>query len=431
MQQSATYDLYTLAVFYLAYSFLGWTAETAVASVKDKRFANRGFASGPFCFIYGLAAVQMAVGFGDLRAQPVFLFLFCMAGATLLEWLAGRLLERLDRRRWWDYSAKRFNVDGYICLQYSLLWGALGTVAVLWGNDLLARLYQLLPAWLGHGLVWAGMVIAALDQLASVLAVGSRAAEHPWLERLTVALGRQTDRLRQAIYGGVDRRIERAYQPAAPAAGPSPTMSFGDLVWLFVIGSFLGDVVETIFCRVTAGVWMSRSSLVWGAFSVVWGLALVLASVLLRREKDKTDRSIFVFGVVMGGAYEYVCSAVGEMLFGVVFWDYSGFRFNLGGRVNLLYCFFWGIAAVVWVRHIDPLVERMMDRLRSHIRPWMTGLLVCFLAADIVVSAGALARYDARMNGQPPADSIEIWLDEHFDNTRMELIYPNAKQVSK
>lgn len=112
-----------------------------------------------------------------------------------------------------------------------------------------------------------------------------------------------------------------------------------DLLWLFVIGAFLGDMVETVFCRVTAGVWMSRSSLVWGPFSVVWGLALVLATVLLRQEKDRSDRYLFAFGTVMGGVYEYVCSAVTELLFGTVFWDYSKFKFNLGGRINLLYCF--------------------------------------------------------------------------------------------
>ena len=64
------FDFYTLAVLYLAYSVLGWVGETIVATVRGKSFVNRGFASGPFCFVYGLSAVVMAVGFSDLRAQP-------------------------------------------------------------------------------------------------------------------------------------------------------------------------------------------------------------------------------------------------------------------------------------------------------------------------------------------------------------------------
>lgn len=150
-------------------------------------------------------------------------------------------------------------------------------------------------------------------------------------------------------------------------------------------------MVETLFCRVTAGVWMSRSSLVWGPFSVVWGLALVMAAVLLRGSEERSDRSIFLFGFVMGGAYEYICSAVGELLFGVIFWDYSGFKFNLGGRVNLLYCFFWGIAAVVWIRYGYPLVAKLMANLKKHILPWMTVVLTVFMAVNMGLSALALA----------------------------------------
>ena len=198
-----------------------------------------------------------------------------------------------------------------------------------------------------------------------------------------------------------------------------------------MIGAFLGDVIETIFCRVTAGVWMSRSSLVWGPFSVVWGLALVMATVLLRQEKEKSDRYLFAFGTVMGGAYEYICSAVTERLFGTVFWDYSKFKFNLGGRINLLYCFFWGIAAVAWMRYGYPLVEKGMAKVRSHVRPWMTAVLAVFMAVNMLTSALALARYDARTSGEGPKSSIDTLLDEHFDDARMERIYPNAKKVTK
>ena len=212
--------------------------------------------------------------------------------------------------------------------------------------------------------------------------------------------------------------------------GEKNFLSVSDLLWLFVIGAFLGDMVETVFCRVTAGVWMSRSSLVWGPFSVVWGLALVLATVLLRQEKDRSDRYLFAFGTVMGGVYEYVCSAVTELLFGTVFWDYSGFKFNLGGRINLLYCFFWGIAAVTWMRYGYPLVAKCMGKLKSRIRPWMTAALAVFMAVNMLVSALALARYDARTSGVEAANPVDVVLDAHFDNARMERIYPNAKKVS-
>ena len=320
-----TLNFYTLGVLYLVYSFLGWVGETVVATFRGKRFANRGMAAGPFCFVYGTTAILMAVGFADLRTKPVVLFVACMLTATVVEWLTAKLLERLHNRKWWDYSDKKFNLNGYVCLQYSVLWGALGMVTVLWGNGLLLRLCALVPDWLLHPLVWAALGIAALDQLGSAVLVGRYAAQHPVLEQLNQKLEARSDTLRRRIAVYVEKRIQRAYpeaarqQPTAVQKGQADFLSAADLLWLFVIGAFLGDMVETVFCRLTAGVWMSRSSLVWGPFSVVWGLALVMAAVLLRGSEERSDRSIFLFGFVMGGAYEYICSAVGELLFGVIF----------------------------------------------------------------------------------------------------------------
>ena len=430
-----TLNFYTLGVIYLVYSFLGWVAETVVATIRGGRFANRGAAAGPFCFIYGTTGVLLAVSFGDLRTEPVYLFFACMMAATVMEWITAKLLERLHRRKWWDYSGKKFNLNGYVCLQYSLLWGALGTASVLWGNNVLLRLCAHIPVWLLRPAVWVSLTVAVLDQIGSAVLVQQYAARHPMLEQLNQRLGERSDTLRRRIALYIEKRIQYAYPAAARQEqtalrkGEKNFLSVSDLLWLFVIGAFLGDMVETVFCRVTAGVWMSRSSLVWGPFSVVWGLALVMAAVLLRGSEERSDRSIFLFGFVMGGAYEYICSAVGELLFGVIFWDYSGFKFNLGGRVNLLYCFFWGIAAVVWIRYGYPLVAKLMANLKKHILPWMTVVLTVFMAVNMGLSALALARYDARTSGLAPANRLDVFLDEHFDNARMERVYPNAKKT--
>lgn len=101
-----TLNFYTLGVLYLVYSFLGWVGETVVATFRGRRFANRGMAAGPFCFVYGTTAILMAVGFADMHTKPVVLFVACMLTATVVEWLTAKLLERLHNRKWWDYSDK-------------------------------------------------------------------------------------------------------------------------------------------------------------------------------------------------------------------------------------------------------------------------------------------------------------------------------------
>lgn len=412
---------------------MGWVGETIVATVRGKHFVSRGIASGPFCFVYGFAAVILTISFSDLRSQPGYLFFGCLLGATVIEWLTSKLLERLHHRRWWDYSGKRFNLNGYICLQYSLLWGILGTVCLLWVNDWILALYHLLPQWLTKPLLLLGFGVALLDQIGSAV-LASRISRYPRLEQMNQELEKYSTRLRLRIVASVDKRLHTAYpETQSSHTDPLPNgqrpFDLADLIWLFVIGALLGDLVETLFCRVTSGVWMSRSSLVWGPFSVVWGLALVLATVLLRQEQHRSDRYLFAFGTIMGGVYEYACSAVTELFFGTVFWDYSKFKFNLGGRINLLYCFFWGIAAVVWMRYGYPLTEKLMNFLRPYIHRWMTLLLAVFMAANLLTSTLALARYDARTSGMEAQTRLEQFLDERFDDQRITHIYPNAKKV--
>ena len=121
-------------MLFFTYSFLAWLAETAVATVKVRNFRNRGFASGPFCFLYGFTGVILTVFLQELKNDVLFLFLGSMAVATAVEWFAGKTLERMKQKKWWDYSNKRWNFDGYICLQYSVLWGLLGFFAVQYGN---------------------------------------------------------------------------------------------------------------------------------------------------------------------------------------------------------------------------------------------------------------------------------------------------------
>lgn len=199
---------------------------------------------------------------------------------------------------------------------------------------------------------------------------------------------------------------------------------------LFMIGAFLGDITETLFCRVTAGVWMSRSSVVWGPFSIVWGLAIALVTALLYKYKDKGDRFLFLTGTLLGGAYEYFCSVFTELVFGKVFWDYSKIPFNLGGRINLLYCFFWGIAAVVWFKILFPPVEKWIEKIPAVAGKILTWVLLGFMVCNILVSCVALVRYDERGNGVQATNAVQKWADAHYDDAKMKKIYPNAKGIN-
>ncbi len=423
------YTFYEIAMLFFSYSFLAWLAETAVATVKVKDFRNRGFASGPFCFLYGFTGVLLTVFLQELKDDALFLFLGSMVVATAVEWFAGKTLERMKRKKWWDYSGKRYNFDGYICLQYSLLWGLLGFLAVRYGNGILLGFFHLLPGAVGRFAVWGLMAMGLIDFSGSFMSVYHIEEKLPRLLGWNHKLQQWTFRLAVKVSMRIEKRMGRSYPSILQEQGKEKSgerCSAAQVFWLFVIGAFAGDLVETLFCRITAGVWMSRSSLVWGPFSVVWGLAIALVTVLLYRDRDKQEHHIFWVGVVLGGAYEYICSVFTEIVFGKVFWDYSAMPFNLGGRINLLYCFFWGIAAVVWIKGLYPKAERLINAILRKTGRVLTGALAVFMACNIWVSVMALIRYDTRGNGAEAVHSWEQSMDEHFGDARMERIYPNA-----
>lgn len=417
-------------MLFFTYSVLAWLAETAVATVKVRGFRNRGFASGPFCFLYGFAGVILTVFLQELKSDVLFLFLGSIAVATAVQWFAGKTLERMKQKKWWDYSGKRWNFDGYICLQYSALWGLLGFLAVRYGNGIILGVYRSLPDMIGKVVIWGLTAVGIADLVGSFLFICHMEEKLPRLLGWNHKLQRWTFRLATKVSGHIDKRIGRSYpailQERDEREISRDRCSFVQVFWLFLIGAFAGDLVETLFCRVTSGVWMSRSSLVWGPFSVVWGLAIALVTVLLYKDRDKEEHHIFWVGVFLGGAYEYICSVFTELIFGKVFWDYSAMHFNLGGRINLLYCFFWGIAAVVWIKGIYPKAVKLIEAIISKTGWWMTGILVVFMVFNIFVSVLALVRYDTRADGKAAVYGWEQSMDEHFSDARMERIYPNA-----
>ena len=432
----ASYHVYQLLWIFFVYSFIGWCGEAAMAAVRRHKFVNRGVVSGPLCPVYGAGAAAVAVFLPELHDRLFFLFLGGMIVTTFVEYLTGRLLELIFHRKWWDYSDEKFNLDGYVCLKNSAIWGLCSVLMICFFDPLLCRLIDLIPRLAGNILLWILGVLLVIDAVGSGVAVLGLKKKQSRITQITEELHKTSKLLENALTTRIQKRMVRAFPNIEGTEGVSVKTKeerfargcgFFKLASLFILGAFLGDIVETVFCLVTTGRLMSRSSLVFGPFSIVWGLACALLTWILYRYRDKSDRYIFVFGTVLGGAYEYVCSVFTEMAFGTVFWDYSEIPFNLGGRINLLYCFFWGIAAVVWMKGVYPFLSRWIEKLPARMGKVVCSVLLVLLAADMLVSALALARYSERQAGKAEQTAVGQALDEFFPDGFIEKRYENLK----
>ena len=182
---------YHLLWFFFVYAFLGWCAEVGYAATKTGKFVNRGFLNGPWCPVYGFGVVIVLSCLEPLSGNLPLLFLGSVALTSALEWLTGFALEKLFHQRWWDYSDEPFNLTGYICLRFSLMWGfaCLFVVKLLHPTVVLA--VDLLPRPLGWVLL-AGLCAALGVDLAATVSAIAR------LNRRLVLLDELAGRIREA-----------------------------------------------------------------------------------------------------------------------------------------------------------------------------------------------------------------------------------------
>lgn len=140
--------LHTIEIYFLlfiSYAFLGWCMEVTCKFIQYKKFINRGFLIGPYCPIYGWGALAITILLKRYMEDPLVLFVMSTIICSIIEYLTSYFMEKKYHARWWDYSNKKFNINGRICLETLIPFGILG-VAIMYGtNPILFKLYNQIP----------------------------------------------------------------------------------------------------------------------------------------------------------------------------------------------------------------------------------------------------------------------------------------------
>ena len=140
--------LHTIEIYFLlfiSYAFLGWCMEVTCKFIQYKKFINRGFLIGPYCPIYGWGALAITILLKRYMEDPLVLFVMSTIICSIIEYLTSYFMEQKYHARWWDYSNKKFNINGRICLETLIPFGILG-VAIMYGtNPILFKLYNQIP----------------------------------------------------------------------------------------------------------------------------------------------------------------------------------------------------------------------------------------------------------------------------------------------
>ena len=198
---------------------------------------------------------------------------------------------------------------------------------------------------------------------------------------------------------------------------------------IFMIGSILGYIVEMIVALVQNGHFVSRQGLIYGPFTPVYGIGILVYYIFFSIIKIKNKGIIFVSSMLLGGITEYLCSYIQEKVFGTVSWDYSNWLFNINGRTTLVHCTYWGCAGLLYTSYIKPLIPKIEEFVKSHKVKVMASSVAVFMIFNITISSLAAIRQNERINNVPANGSLDVFLDNMYPDEYMDEVFENKKYV--
>ena len=463
--------LLDLLWYFVIFSFFGWVASSFRSLLLEKKFRNNGFLTSPFCPMYGFSAVICYAALKPFENSKLILFIGSTLILSALMVVVGVLVEKTLKFKPWDFSSSKFSIGNYITLPYALFLGLLGMLLVGLIIPVLRTAIEAIPFWISLILVLCLCGVIAIDYVFSMITTirllrriaklknsselmdkGATEVEIQELEEnynrlFTENILRKRlahaypDLTHMAYVKQINAKIEeikqdnmKEYTQTFENKEDKPFaygFCFTKLFYLFVIGSFIGTILETIWAFCVDGHFEMRVGMVYGPFIPVYGGGACFLTAALYKLYKLNDTLVFVISAFVGAGFEYFCSWLQEQMFGTVSWDYSDTPFNLDGRTNLMYALIWGFLGLVWVRYLYPWTAKLIEKIPKRAGAIITTFLIVFMAFNGFMSVTATARWTQRTEGVPASNSFEEYLDEKFDNEKMEFLFPGMKKAAE
>lgn len=201
-------NIYYLLLYFFVYGFLGWCVEVGFAAVKQHHFVNRGFLNGPICPIYGVGVSAVIAVLTPYKSNLILLYVSSVVLVTVLEGLTGWAMDKIFHNKWWDYSDMPFNIGGYVCLVFSLVWGVACVIIMNFVHPVIHKLLTFVPHTLGMILiVLLGMILFAdLYVTSSAIFKFNRHLER--MEKIAAEMHEISDQIGQEIFEKTIQAIE-------------------------------------------------------------------------------------------------------------------------------------------------------------------------------------------------------------------------------
>lgn len=172
----------------------------AFAAIAHGKFVNRGFVNGPICSIYGFGVMSVLLVLGPLKSSLWLLFGGSVLFTSVIEYLTGWVLEKVFHDKWWDYSKRPLNIKGYVCLEFSVLWGIACVFVVDVFQPLVAKVVDLIPKKLGWALLGTFSALWIADNIITAMEIRKLPKKLHALQAIEDSLTAISDEIGEEIY---------------------------------------------------------------------------------------------------------------------------------------------------------------------------------------------------------------------------------------
>lgn len=206
-------------------------------------------------------------------------------------------------------------------------------------------------------------------------------------------------------------------------------LKYSDIFWVFIFGSLLGFLLEGIWHILRRGCWESRTGTIWGPFCVIYGLGAVVLYVLGAFIKTENTVIIFILSAIAGSLAELLAGLFQEAVFGTYSWNYSHHIFNIKGKISLEMGIMWGMLGTLFIKFAVPRLNNIFNIMHGGMWNVIVALFTVFMVVNLSVTGAALVRWKQRSEGIEATNSVESFIDKHWDDDEMQKIFPNMKRA--
>lgn len=411
----------------------------------------------------------MYLALNPLRENKIILLASSTIIMAVTFIIIGFVSEKIMGFKPWDFSDNKFNIGSYMTVPYAFLLGITGTILVGLIIPVLDTLLIHIPLKISITLVLCIFIFLLIDTIFSFVTIirlkkkiKALHEDAALLEKgvsqekidevrenynklftrnlLRKRLASAFPELKKRVYvQEIADKLEevkldnmKEYTTVYESKEEKPFafgLCFTKLFYLFVIGSFVGTVLETIWAVIVEGHFEFRVGMVYGPFIPVYGGGACFLTIVLYKLYKLNDTLIYAISAVVGATFEYICSWLQETFLGTVSWDYSNTPFNFNGRTNLMYALIWGFLGLVWVRYLYPFAAKLIEKIPKRAGSILTTFLIIFMIFNSVMSVAAVWRWEQRDDGIEAQSSFEMYLDKYFDDDKMEMLFPHMQST--